>query len=84
MSNIVFKNEERISRSEIPDKIRKIADGVEKGEIHLKSGSESIDLRPSDRCEFELEVEEEADGDISLEVEIEWNEDDEEADLEIG
>jgi amphi-Trp domain-containing protein len=84
MSNIIFKNEEKISRSEASEKIRRIAEGVENGEISLKAGDESIKLTPSDTCEFELEVEEESDGDISLEIEIEWNEKDEQNDLEIG
>lgn len=84
MSNIVFKNEERISRSEISEKVRKIAEGIENGEIDLKSGEESVKLRPSKSCEFELEVEEESDGEISLEIELEWDERDEQTDLEIG
>lgn len=84
MSNIVFKKEEKISRSEISEKIRSIADGVENGEISLKAGDESATLRPSDTCEFELEVEEESDGDISLEIEVEWNEQKEQDNLEIG
>lgn len=84
MSNVVFRNEEKISRSEISEKIRKIAEGVENGEINLKAGGESAQLRPSDRCEFELKVEEESDGEMSLEIEVEWYEDGEEANLEIG
>mgnify|MGYP006281498675 CR=1 FL=1 len=84
MSNVVFKNEENISRSQISDKIRRIADSVEEGEINLKAGGESVQLKPSEMCEFELKVEEESDGEISLEIEIEWNETEEEANLEIG
>ena len=84
MSNVVFKNEEKLSRSDISDKIRKIADGVEKGEINLKAGYESARLRPSESCEFELKVEEESDGEISLEIEFEWYEDEENEELEIG
>lgn len=84
MSNVVFKNEEKISRSEISDNIRKIADGVEKGEINLKAGDDSVQLRPSSSCEFEIKVEEETDGELSLEMEIEWYSDGEDADLEIG
>lgn len=84
MSNVVFKNEEKISRSEISDNIRKIADGIDKGEINLKAGEEAITLMPSSSCEFEIKVEEEADGELSLELEIEWNKEGEDADLEIG
>jgi amphi-Trp domain-containing protein len=83
MSNVVFKNEEKISRSEIAEKIQKIADGVERGEINLKSGDESVQLRPSESCEFELEVEEESDGEISLEIEIEWDKNEKAGELEI-
>ncbi len=84
MSNVVFKNEEKISRSDISDKIRRIADGMDKGEINLKAGEESVQLRPSETCEFELKVEEEKDGEISLEIEFEWYEDEENQQLEIG
>lgn len=84
MSNVVFKNEEKISRSEISDNIRKIADRVEKGEINLKAGEDTVQLRPSNSCEFEIKVEEETDSELSLEMEIEWDSNGDEADLEIG
>lgn len=84
MSNVVFKNEEKISRPEISENIRKIADGLEKGEINLKAGEEAVKLSPSSSCEFEIKVDEETDGELSLEMEIEWNRNGDEADLEIG
>lgn len=83
MSKNVFKKEEKLSRSEISDKMRKIAEGVENGEVNLKSGGESVQLRLSEECEFEVEVEEESDGEISLEIEIEWKKGGDNADLEI-
>lgn len=84
MSNVVFKNEKKISGSEVSNKIRKIADGLEKGEINLKAGGESVQLKPSRNCEFELKVEEESDGEKSLEIEIEWYGDGQDSELNIG
>lgn len=73
MSKTVFKTEEMLNSSEISEHLRKIADGIEKEKVTLGSGEESVELRPSDRSEFEVKVEEEQDGEISLELEIEWN-----------
>lgn len=74
-----------MSREEISEKLSRIADGIEKGELQLSSADNSVDLHPGETPEFELKVEEENDGDISLEIEIEWNpEKEEEEEIEIS
>lgn len=84
MSKKLFTSEQKLSRPEIAQYIRKIADGVESGEINLKSGQNSIDLHLSDMPELEVQVEQEADGEKSLEIEIEWKEGETEEGLEIN
>ena len=84
MTEKIVQIEKRMSRSEIADNLNKIAEGLKKGEITLESGSESVELRPSDNPEFEIEVEEERDGEMSLEIEIEWKENSEDQSLKIG
>ncbi|MBC5793339.1 MAG: amphi-Trp domain-containing protein [Nanohaloarchaea archaeon] len=85
MSKKLLKMEKRMSREEISEKLSRIAEGVENGEVKLSSGNDSVNLHPGENPEFELEVEEENDGDISLEIEIEWNpEKEKREDIEIG
>lgn len=73
MTEKIIQIEKRMSRSEIAETLNSIAEGLEKGEITVESGNESVELRPSDNPEFEIEVEEEQDGEMSLEIEIEWH-----------
>ena len=80
----LFYSEQKLSRTEIAEQLRKIAEGLDNGEVNLKSGSNSINVKPSERPELEVKVEEESDGEISLEVEIEWKEGEESSGLEIG
>lgn len=63
-----------MSRQKIANYLSKIAEGVEKGELALTSGDESVDLIIPGEPEFELEVEKEDDGETSLEIEIEYPE----------
>jgi amphi-Trp domain-containing protein len=80
----LFTMEKRLNRKEIAEHMRKIADGVEKGSVRLGSGTDSVELHPSETPEFEIEVEEEADGDKSLELEVEWDDSEDDEELEIG
>lgn len=73
MSTRLLKTTEETSREKTSEKIHRIAEKIEKGEVELSSGSDSVTLSPADRVEFEIEVEEEKDGDISLEIEVEWS-----------
>lgn len=85
MEETIFETEEVLSKAEIAKKLQKIAEGVEKGEITLGSGNNSVTLKPSDNSEFEVKVEEEQNGEKSLEMEIEWNDEKEdEGGLEIN
>lgn len=85
MSRKLLKTNRRISREEIAKNLSKIVGGLERGEIELSAGSDSVNLEPGENPEFELEVEEEEDGDISLEIEIEWNPEEEKGeDIEIS
>jgi amphi-Trp domain-containing protein len=84
MTEKIFRSEQKLSRKEIAEHLRGIADGVEDGNVSLKSGNDSVALQPAETSELEIEVEKERDGDLSLEIEIEWNEEKESESLEIG
>lgn len=67
-----MKTEQRMPRGKIAESLKKISEGLEKGDITLSSGEEEVNLKPTEEPEFEIKVEEE-DDEISLELEIEWN-----------
>jgi amphi-Trp domain-containing protein len=73
----LFKSEQKMSKSEIAEYIRKIADKLDSDqEISLKSGSQSINIKPGSNPELEVKIERESSrsgGETSLELEIEWN-----------
>lgn len=73
-----------MSKEDAAGKLHDLADKIGDGKVSLRSGEESIELRPADQLEFEIEVEEEKDGDISIEVEVEWSEESQGEDLEIN
>lgn len=73
-----------MSREKAAQKFHDLADKISEGEVELKSGNDSVNLKPADQVEFELEVEEESDGDTSIEVEIEWPENAEGEEVEIN
>lgn len=72
MSKILLEMEKQMSRAEIAENITKIAKGIEKGNVKLSAGEDSVNLEPNDGSEFEIKVEEEQDGELSLELEVEW------------
>ena len=72
MEKVLMKTEQRMPRGKIAESLRKISEGLEKGDITLSSGGEEVNLKPTEEPEFEIKVEEEGD-EISLELEIEWN-----------
>lgn len=76
--------EKKMNREEASRKIHDIADKIGEGKVDLKSGEDSVELRPANQVEFEVEVEEEKDGDTSIEIEVEWAKDDKGDDLEIN
>lgn len=67
-----MKTEQRMPKEKIAESLRKISEGLEKGDITLSSGEEEVNLKPSQEPEFEIKVGEEGE-EISLELEIEWN-----------
>jgi amphi-Trp domain-containing protein len=72
MEETLFKFEKKLSKPEIADYLRKVAEKVEKGErLKLEGGGESVELETDREAEFEVKVERE-DGEESLELEIEW------------
>lgn len=76
----MFKSEDRMTRNEMVDMLRSIADKLEQGIVHLKSGSTDIQLEIPDRVVLEIQVEEETRKSKglqhSLEIEIKWFEGD--------
>lgn len=84
MSRKLLKTTNRMSKTEASEKLHNLANKIESGRVELKSGNDSIELRPADQLEFELDVEDESDGDISIEIELEWPKNGDEGDLEIN
>jgi len=84
MSKKLLNTETKMSRQEASQKLHDLADKIAEGEVELKSGNDSVTLRPADNVEFELDVEEETDGDRSIEVEIEWSENSKNEEVEIN
>ncbi len=77
----LFKSEERLSRSEVTQMLRSIADKLDQGSIHLKSGQDDIQLEIPGNLILEIQVEEETKKSKglqhSLEIELKWFEGDE-------
>lgn len=84
MSEKLLRTETKMSRDKAAEKLHDLATKIGDGSVKLKSGQDSVELKPADQVEFELEVEKESDGDLSIEVEIEWSENDNKSEIEIG
>lgn len=84
MTEKLLSTESSMTREEAADKMRDLADKIAEGRVELKTKDHSIELRPSERVDFEIEVEEEQDGDISIELEVEWSEKGKAGDIEIN
>lgn len=76
MEKVLLKDEQKISKEEIAEKLVKISQGVKRGDLTLNSGQEQVIMEFSDTPEFEIKVEEEGD-EVSLELEIEWDKNEE-------
>lgn len=72
MEKVLLKDEQKISKEEIAEKLVKISQGVKRGDLTLNSGEEQVAMEFSDAPEFEIKVEEEG-SEMSLELEIEWD-----------
>lgn len=73
---VLFKSEERKSRSEVAVFLREIADKLDSGSISLVKGQEELSLNLPEQVGLEVKVEEEAKTKTkrSLEIELEWYE----------
>ena len=71
---VLFKSEEKKSRSEIAEILRMLASKVEKGEMGLRNDAGSVDLEFPENMTLEIKAEEEVNGKTkhSLEIEMEW------------
>ena len=78
MEEVLFKSEQRETRTAIADHLRTIADRLDDGgSITLSGGNESVTLDVPARATFEVKAERETgDGapELSVEFEIEWTE----------
>jgi amphi-Trp domain-containing protein len=72
---VLFKSEEKKSRSEIAAFLRTLADKVEQGRVSLIQAGEELALDLPETLTLEIKAEEESKGQgasMSLEVELEW------------
>ncbi len=84
---VLFKSEEPKSRKEVADFLRLLAERVEKGEVVLKRGTESVTVPLPEHVILELKVEEKikpSKTKRSLEIEIEWGEGEGEGPVSLG
>lgn len=83
---VLFESERRLSREEIADYLRTVADNLESGEpITLSAGEQGVTLEPPASPTFEVKAEREDGDEMSVEFELEWREGAEEGgDLEIS
>lgn len=71
---VLFKSEERKSRSEIAETLRALAVRIEQGRMDLSNDSGNVDLEFPENMTLEIKAEEEVKGKTkrSLEIELEW------------
>ena len=72
---VLFKTEEKMSRNEVAELLRALAEKIENGKVILQQGSEEVKLKIPDRVELEVKAEKEVGRKRSkkkLELEIEW------------
>ncbi len=75
---ILFKTEQKHTRSEIAAYLREVADRLDtSGELHLEAGGQTLDLSIPERLTFEVKAERETNKDgtnpeLSIEFELEW------------
>ncbi|WP_128224212.1 amphi-Trp domain-containing protein [Halobacteriaceae bacterium SHR40] len=73
----LFKTERQVTRTEIADTLRGVADQIESGDVTLVSDTEEQTVPVPDRPRFEVELErltdsETGDQQYELEYEIRW------------
>jgi amphi-Trp domain-containing protein len=68
---VLFKTEEKMSRSDVATLLRTLADKVEKGKVSLEQGKEQVDLKIPNQVELEIKAVKKKTK-KKLEIEIEW------------
>lgn len=75
---VLFKTEQQHTRQEIAAYLREVADKLESsGQLHLKAGTQSLEMAVPERLTFEVKAERETSSDgsnpeLSIEFELEW------------
>lgn len=72
---VLFKTEEKMSRSAAADLLRQVADKLDNGKVILKQGEKKVGLKIPGRVEVEIKAEKEVGRKKTkkkLELEIEW------------
>lgn len=72
---VLFKTEEKMSRSQVAELLRALAEKIENGKVILQQGTEEVKLKIPERVELEVKAEKEAGRKRTkkkLELEIEW------------
>ena len=72
---VLFKTEEKMSRSEVADLLRALAGKIEDGKVILQQGAKEVRLKIPSRVELEVKAEKEVGRRRTkkkLELEIEW------------
>ena len=72
---VLFKTEEKMSRSQVAELLNALAEKIENGKVILQQGTEEVKLKIPDRVELEVKAEKEAGKRRTrkkLELEIEW------------
>jgi amphi-Trp domain-containing protein len=69
---VLFKTEEKMSRSDVATLLRTLADKVEKGKVSLEQGKEQVDLKIPNQVELEIKAVKKKTK-KKLEIEIEWS-----------
>ena len=87
MEKTVFETEGRMSREEIAEYLRAVAESLDRGAtVSFSAGDQSVTLDPPAEPEFEVKVEHEGPEDAmterSIEFEIEWDDVDDAGDSE--
>ena len=85
---VLFKSEERKSRSDLSEFLHQLADKISKDEVILRQDNQEITLQIPQNLVIEIKVEDENKGDKgiqhSLEVEIKWFNGEQGGSLELG
>ncbi|MFC6989101.1 amphi-Trp domain-containing protein [Haloplanus sp. GCM10025708] len=75
---ILFETESKRSRDDVAEMLRSIATKVERGDLTLRAGDQSVSIDIPQQPTFEVKVERETSAtgpsELGLELELEWTE----------